>query len=75
VAALDDAFVVKLAVGPADRVGMQSEAARHLACAGQALTGAKIATCNAECNLRAELLAETDLAGMNEPEAHKAANS
>jgi len=69
-APFDDAFIVQLAVGSADGVGVQTEAARHLACAGKALAGAEISARDPQRDLRADLLAETDLAGMDEPEAH-----
>ena len=67
---LDPALAFKLAVGRAGRVGVDAEAARKIARAGQPLARRQFVAKNAEHHLRDQLLTEGNIAGAIEPEPH-----
>src|SRR6266498_2078835 len=61
---------LKLPVPGADCVGMEAEAARQLASAGQSLPGRQFAADNCQNDLGRQLIANTDIALPREPELH-----
>ena len=70
-AALGPAFLLELAIARADGVGMQREAARQLAGAGQAVAGAEIAGEDGEDHLGDQLPVDGDFGAVGEPETHR----
>ena len=72
---LDPPCLLELTVDGAHGVGVQTQPARQLACAGQALAGAKIAAQNREQQLAHELLAYREIAVPGDPEPHRVAGS
>ncbi len=69
-AELYPAFARKLTISRADRVGMQVEAPRQIACAGQALPGRQVVAQYAEHDLSDDLFADRDFAAAGKPELH-----
>ena len=73
-AELDPTVLLQLAIGCAGGVGMDAEAARELAGAGQALAGKHLASEDGEDNLGDQLLAERNFGAAIEPETHVSLN-
>ena len=69
-AEFDPSVTRELAISRADRVGMEMEASRQVARAGQALSGREIVAQDAEDDLGDQLFADRDFAAACKPELH-----